>query len=92
MSTGQVWRTFTLGVTMWSPALSKVLRVVVQPLVKFRQFADVKDAAVQGKGKGKGQGAGVPLERLFRRGHAWHHPHGNHHHARDQRRIHLIGD
>jgi hypothetical protein len=37
---------------MWSPALSKVLRVVVQPLVKFRQFADVKDAAVQGKGKG----------------------------------------
>jgi len=30
-----------------------VLRVVVQPLVKFRQFADVKDAAVQGKGKGQ---------------------------------------
>ena len=29
--------------------------MVVQPLVKFRQFADVKDAAVQGKGKGKGQ-------------------------------------
>lgn len=37
---------------MWSPNLSKVLRYVVQPLVKFRQFADIKDAAVQGKGKG----------------------------------------
>jgi hypothetical protein len=24
----------------------------VQPSVKFRQFADIKDAAVQGKGKG----------------------------------------
>ena len=28
-----------------------MLRVVVEPLVKFRQFADVKDAAVQGKGQ-----------------------------------------
>jgi len=37
---------------MWSPQLSKILRHQVQPLVKFRQFADVKDAAVQGKGKG----------------------------------------
>ena len=27
--------------------------MVVQPLVKFRQFADVKDAVVQGKGKGQ---------------------------------------
>ena len=53
MSTGQVWLTNTLGGYMWSPALSKVLRVVVQSLVKFRQFADVKDAAVQGKGKGQ---------------------------------------
>ena len=53
MSTGQVWLTNTLGGYMWSPALSKVLRVVVQPLVKFRQFADVKDAAVQGTGKGQ---------------------------------------
>lgn len=48
----QVWMTNTLGGYMWSPNLSKVLRNVVQPLVKFRQFADVKDAAVQGKGKG----------------------------------------
>ena len=33
MSTGQVWLTNTLGGTMWSPALFKVLRVVVSPLV-----------------------------------------------------------
>jgi N4-gp56 family major capsid protein len=32
--------------------LSKALRYAVQPLTKFRQFADIKDAAVQGKGKG----------------------------------------
>jgi N4-gp56 family major capsid protein len=37
---------------MWSPNLSKVLRYAVQPLTKFRQFADVKDAAIQGKKKG----------------------------------------
>jgi N4-gp56 family major capsid protein len=48
----QVWLTNTLGGYMWSPNLSKVLRYAVQPLVKFRQFADIKDAAVQGKGKG----------------------------------------
>lgn len=49
----QVWLTNTLGGYMWSPNLSKVLRHVVQPGAKFRQFADVKDAAVQGKGKGE---------------------------------------
>lgn len=49
---GQVWLTNTLGGYMWSPNLSDVLRMSVQPGVKFRQFADVKDAAVQGKGKG----------------------------------------
>ncbi|HEY8359103.1 MAG TPA: N4-gp56 family major capsid protein [Ramlibacter sp.] len=48
----QVWLTNTLGGYMWSPNLSKVLRHAVQPMVKFRQFADIKDAAVQGKGKG----------------------------------------
>lgn len=50
--TGQVWLTNTMGGYMWSPNLSKVLRMAVQPMVKFRQFADIKDAAVQGKGKG----------------------------------------
>lgn len=38
---------------MYSPNLSKVLRMSVQPLTKFRQFADIKDAAVQGKGIGE---------------------------------------
>lgn len=50
---GQVWVTNNLGGYMWSPNLSKVLRQALQPLVKFRQFADIKDAAVQGKGKGQ---------------------------------------
>lgn len=48
----QVWLTNTLGGYMWSPNLSKVLRYALQPTAKFRQFADVKDAAIQGKGKG----------------------------------------
>lgn len=50
---GQLWVTNTLGGYMYSDNLSKVLRMSVQPLVKFRQFADVKDAAIQGKGKGQ---------------------------------------
>lgn len=49
---GQVWLTNSLGGYMWSPNLSQVLRMAVQPMVKFRQFADIKDAAVQGKNKG----------------------------------------
>lgn len=49
---GQIWVTNTLGGYMYSDQLSKVLRYAVQPTVKFRQFADIKDAAVQGKGKG----------------------------------------
>jgi N4-gp56 family major capsid protein len=50
---GQVWVTNSLGGYMFSETLSNVLRMSLQPLVKFRQFADVKDAAVQGKGKGE---------------------------------------
>lgn len=50
---GQLWVTNTLGGYMYSDNLSKVLRMSVQPLVKFRQFADVKDAAIQGKSKGQ---------------------------------------
>lgn len=49
---GQVWVTNSLGGYMFSETLSDVLRFAVQPQVKFRQFADVEDAAVQGKGKG----------------------------------------
>jgi len=37
---------------MYSDSLSKELRLAVQPLIKFRQFCDVKDATMQGKSKG----------------------------------------
>jgi hypothetical protein len=37
---------------MYSRQLSNVLRANVQPLVKFRQFADVHDISQQGKKKG----------------------------------------
>lgn len=50
---GQLWVTNSLGGYMYSDNLSKVLRMSVQPLVKFRQFADIKDAAIQGKSKGQ---------------------------------------
>ena len=49
---GQLWITNAADGFLASPKLSKVLRHAVQPRCKFRQFADVKDAAVQGKGKG----------------------------------------
>jgi len=49
---GQIWVTNSLGGYMSSQKLSKVLRTALQPLVKFRQFADIKDAAMQGKSKG----------------------------------------
>ncbi len=49
---GQLWATNSLGGYMYSQRLSKVLRYQIQPLVKFRQFADVKDATGQGKNKG----------------------------------------
>lgn len=50
---GQLWATNSLGGFMYSDKLSKVLRMAVQPLCKFRQFADIKDAAAQGKHKGQ---------------------------------------
>ncbi len=49
---GQVWAVNSLGGFMYSRQLSNVLRMAVQPLVKFRQFADVRDASQQGKKKG----------------------------------------
>ncbi len=48
---GQVWVTNSVGGYLSSKNLSKELRNVVQPMVKFRQFADIKDAV----GKNKGQ-------------------------------------
>lgn len=49
---GQVWAVNTLGGFFYSRQLSNVLRATVQPLVKFRQFADVHDISQQGKKKG----------------------------------------
>lgn len=49
---GQIWVTNSLAGYMYSDNLSKELRMAVQPLVKFRQFCDVKDAVMQGKSKG----------------------------------------
>lgn len=51
--TGQVWSVNTLGGYMYSDNLSDVLREAVQPLIKFRQFCDAKDAAMTGLGKGE---------------------------------------
>lgn len=49
---GQLWGTNTLGGYMYSLNLSKELRMALQPLVKFRQFCDAKDASQQGLNKG----------------------------------------
>jgi N4-gp56 family major capsid protein len=49
---GQLWVTDSLGGYAYSDNLSKKLRMAVQPMEKFRQFADVKDAAHQGLSKG----------------------------------------
>ena len=48
---GQIFATNSLGGLLYSNQLSNELRSAVQPRTKFRQFADVKDAA----GKNKGQ-------------------------------------
>jgi len=49
---GQVWGTDSLGGYMYSDQLSNELRMALQPVLKFRQFADVKDATHQGLHKG----------------------------------------
>ena len=49
---GQVWGTDNLGGYMYSDSLSAELRMALQPVLKFRQFADVKDATHQGLNKG----------------------------------------
>ena len=49
---GQIWAENTLGGYMYSLNLSKKLRMAVQPMIKFRQFCDVKDASQQGLHKG----------------------------------------
>lgn len=49
---GQVWVTNSLGGYMFAPNLSRKLRMALQPLLKFRQFCDIKEDAV---GLHKGQ-------------------------------------
>ena len=49
---GQVWAVSTSGGYMYADNLSRQLRMAVQPIVKFRQFCDVKDAAHQGLHRG----------------------------------------
>lgn len=50
--TQQVWVTNSLGGYMFAPNLSAHLRMAVAPMVRFRQFADIKDATMQGLHKG----------------------------------------
>lgn len=47
---GQVWQTDALGGFMWSPNLSRKLRTALQPMVRFRQFCDAREAFGKGKG------------------------------------------
>lgn len=41
---GQVWMTNSLGGYMFAPNLSRKLRTALQPMVRFRQFCDAKEA------------------------------------------------
>lgn len=50
---GQIFVTNSLGGFLSAYNLSKELRESVQPMMKFRQFADVKDASQQGKRSGE---------------------------------------
>jgi len=47
---GQVWHTSSLGGFMYSDVLSDYLRTAVQPMSRFRQFCDVKEALGKSKG------------------------------------------
>jgi N4-gp56 family major capsid protein len=49
---GQVWAVSSLGGYFHSENLSQKLREIVNPMCKFRQFCDIKDATMQGKRKG----------------------------------------
>lgn len=48
----QLWAVNSLGGYFYSLNLSEELRETLQPLTKFRQFADVRDASQQGQHKG----------------------------------------
>jgi N4-gp56 family major capsid protein len=44
----QLWGTDSVGGYMYSDQLSEVLRTALQPVTKFRQFCDAKDASSKG--------------------------------------------
>ena len=46
----QVWQTNSLGGYMWAPNLSRKLRTALQPMTRFRQFCDAREAFGKGKG------------------------------------------
>lgn len=48
---GQVWQANALGGYMWAPNLSRKLRTALQPMVRFRQFCDAREAFGLGKGE-----------------------------------------
>lgn len=48
---GQVWNTSALGGYMWSANLSRKLRTALQPMVRYRQFCDAREAFGLGKGE-----------------------------------------
>lgn len=49
---GQLWQVNTLGGYAYSDELSDVLRTALQPLQRFRQFADAQDASDKGLNAG----------------------------------------
>ncbi len=49
-TTGQLWSVSTLGGFMYSDQLSDVLRTALQPMARFRQFADIKEGQGQSNG------------------------------------------
>ena len=50
---GQIWAVSALGGYMYTDELTNVLRTAIQPVVRFRQFCDAKDATDKGLGKGQ---------------------------------------
>ena len=47
---GQVWQTNSLGGFMFAVNLSRKLRTALQPMTRFRQFCDAREAFGLGKG------------------------------------------
>src|SRR3954454_17136676 len=50
--TGQIWSVPAEGGYLYSDELSKTLRLVMQPMCKFRQLCDAQDGAEKGLNAG----------------------------------------